>query len=134
MRYLLDTNICIYLMKHSPPQIAARFQALRVGDAAMSAITYAELRLGLRANPATAAHNQAVLESLTDDLPVVPFAEAAADSYGSLQTDTALKRKDALDRLIAAHAVSLNAVLVTNNIADFKAYKNLRVENWVAGR
>ena len=131
MRYLLDTNICIYLMQHSPPQLQARFKKLRVGDAVMSAITYAELRFGLQANPSTAAHNHAVLESLVDDLPVMPFAAAEAESYGNLATQSRQSRKNALDRLIAAHAVSLGAVLVTNNVADFRNYQGLNIENWV---
>jgi tRNA(fMet)-specific endonuclease VapC len=132
VRYLLDTNICIYLMQHSPPQLQARFKKLRVGDAVMSAITYAELRFGLPANPPTAAHNQAVLASLIEDLPVVPFAEAEAESHGNLATQFRQSRKNALDRLIAAHAVSLGVVLVTNNVADFRNYHGLKIENWVA--
>lgn len=132
MRYLLDTNICIYLMKHSPPQIAARFRRLHVGDALMSAITYAELRYGLQSNPATAAHNRAVLDSLVEDLPVAPFADSEAESYGELRMTSPHRRKDALDRLIAAHAISLNATLVTNNVADFTGYSGLLIEDWIA--
>jgi tRNA(fMet)-specific endonuclease VapC len=130
MRYLLDTNMCIYLMKHSLPQIAARLQKLRVGDAGMSAITYAELCDGLQENPASAPRNRAVLESLIEDLPVVPFAAAEAESYGHMRLQSSSQRRQALDRLIAAHAMSLNVTLVTNNAAEFRNYSGLRVENW----
>ena len=130
-RYLLDTNICIYLMKHQPVEVAERFARCYRGDVVMSAITYAELQYGVAvaADPALEAKN---LAALVEDIPVVPFHVAAAIAYGPIRAATRESRKDALDKLIAAHAVSLDVTLVTNNEDDFAKYPGLRTENWVA--
>jgi tRNA(fMet)-specific endonuclease VapC len=93
---LLDTNICLYLMKHQPPQVAERFASCRVGEVVISAITAAELEFGVIASGAETERN-----------------------------------RDALDKLIAAHALALGVALVTNNPAGFQAYPELRIENWV---
>jgi tRNA(fMet)-specific endonuclease VapC len=98
VQYLLDTNICIYLMREQPPEVAERFARLRVGDVVMSAVTCAELRHG-----------------------VERCGVAAAPA----------RRRDALDRLIAAHAISVEATLVTNDEKGFRGYAGLKVENWV---
>lgn len=129
-RYLLDTNICIYLMKHQPVEVAERFARCYRGDVVMSAITYAELQYGVAvaADPAREAGN---LAALVEDIPVVPFHVAAAIAYGPIRAATRESRKDALDKLIAAHAVSLDVTLVTNNEDDFARYPGLRTENWV---
>jgi tRNA(fMet)-specific endonuclease VapC len=132
MRYMLDTNICIYLMHHQPPEVMKRFNELRFGEAVMSAITLAELRFGVECQPETRAHNGRALDALLTDVPAITFNEDAATSYGILRTAVRSRQRDALDRLIAAHAVSLGCVLVTNNEADFKDYPGLIVENWVA--
>lgn len=133
MRYMLDTNICIYLMRRHPPEVLARLEALFYGDAVLSAITLAELRAGLEMHPETRAHNERALAALLQDLPVMPFSVEAAASYGVLRAALRERRRDALDRLIAAHAASLSLVLVTNNEADFRDYPGVLVENWVAG-
>ena len=132
MRYMLDTNICIYLMHNHPPEIMKRFNELCFGEAIMSAITLAELRYGVECRPETRVHNQRALDALLTDVPAAMFNEEAATSYGILRTAVKRRRRDAIDRLIAAHAVSLGCVLVTNNEADFKDYPGLVVENWVA--
>lgn len=132
MRFMLDTNICIYLMQKHLPAVAARFAELAVGDAVMSAITLAELAAGLERNPATREHNRRVLGRLTELVNVAPFDENAAASFGAFHSAVRDRRRDALDRLIAAHAVSVGATLVTNNEGDFKGYPGLVVENWVA--
>lgn len=131
MRYLLDTNICIYLIKRHPPEVLARLEALRQGDVAMSVVTYAELRAGLEMRSVNRAHDEQVLNLLIGKIPVLPFDADAANTYGVLRSAVAERRRDALDRLIAAHAVSLNIILVTNNEADFAGYPGLVVENWV---
>lgn len=131
MRYLLDTNICIYLMKRHPAEVVARLEDLYYGEAVISAITLAELRAGLDANPQTRARNEGALYALLQDLPVLPFDQAAAVGYGAIRAAIRDRRRDALDRLIAAHAVSLGITLVTNNENDFKGYPGLTVENWV---
>ena len=131
MRYLLDTNICIYLMKAHPPEVLARLLQLDYGDAVMSIITYAELRVGLEPHGPTRAQNERALQLLTRDIPVLPFDQAAAERYGVMRAAVRDRRRDALDRLIAAHAASLGLTLVTNNEADFRDYPGLAVENWV---
>ncbi|MDP2811437.1 MAG: type II toxin-antitoxin system VapC family toxin [Rhodocyclaceae bacterium] len=131
MRYMLDTNICIYLMKRHPAQVLRRLEALRQGEAVISAVTHAELRAGLEVQTANRAHDENVLNLLTRSIPVLPFDEAAAVSYGVFRAAVRDRNRDALDRLIAAHAMSVGAVLVTNNESDFKDYPGLAVENWV---
>lgn len=132
MRYMLDTNICIYLIKRHPPQVLHRLEALRRGEAVMSVVTLAELRAGLEMQTAHRAHDEQVLALLVRSIPVLPLDDAAAVSYGVLRAAVRERNRDALDRLIAAHAVSLGATLVTNNVADFKDYPGLAVENWAA--
>lgn len=128
---MLDTNICIYLMRNHPPEVVARLESLHYGDAVISAITLAELRAGLELNPETRAHNERALAVLLHDIPVLPFDGNAASSYGALRAAIRDRRRDALDRLIAAHAASLSVTLVTNNEADFNGYPGLVIENWI---
>ncbi|MGA7948636.1 MAG: type II toxin-antitoxin system VapC family toxin [Thiobacillaceae bacterium] len=131
MRYMLDTNICVYLMKAHPPEVLARLLRLDHGDAVMSIITYAELRVGLEVLGPTRAQNERALHLVTRDIPVLPFDEAAAERYGLQRAAIRDRRRDALDRLIAAHAASLSLTLVTNNESDFRGYPGLKVESWV---
>lgn len=128
---MLDTNICIYLMKHQPPQVRARFAECYVGDVVISAITLAELEFGVACSGEAQAHNQAVLDSLLEDIVVVPFDRGAARAYGPLRAANRERQKDALDKLVASHALSLGVTLVTNNEADFRGFGGLTVENWV---
>ena len=128
--YMLDTNMCIYLMKHQPPQVAQRFAQFQVGDVLMSAITHAELEYGVAACAAPAQEGMK-LASLVQDIQVAPFDSAAALAYGPIRLATRESKKDHLDKLIAAHAVSLGAIVVTNNLSDFAKYPGLQIENWV---
>ena len=130
-RYMLDTNMCIYLMKNQPEQVARRFAECLVGDVVMSAITYAELEYGAAVS-ADPAREQANLAALTEDIPVVAFDAAAGVAYGPIRLATRESKRDHLDKLIAAHAVSLGVTLVTNNVSDFSKYPGLRSENWLA--
>jgi tRNA(fMet)-specific endonuclease VapC len=131
-RYMLDTNICIYLMKNQPEQVAKRFAECFVGDVVMSAITFAELEYGVAVS-ANRARERRNLVALAEDILVMPFDSAAASAYGPIREATRERKKDQLDKLIAAHAVALGVVLVTNNERDFAAYPGLRVENWLNG-
>ena len=131
MRYLLDTNICIYLMREESPAVARRFAALHVGDVGMSVITLAELRDGVESSGADRKRHERALNALLTEVPAVSFDARAAASYGVIRAAVRDRKRDALDRLIAAHAISASLILVTNNEADFKAYPGLRVENWV---
>lgn len=126
MKYMLDTNICIYLIKHHPPEVAKRFDACRKGEIVISAITWAELCCGISKD----GHD--VVEQILTILDILPFGIEQGRLYGKL---TALlpNRKANLDRMIAAHAMTLGAVLVTNNTSDFEIYEphGLKIENWI---
>ncbi|MBK8964252.1 MAG: type II toxin-antitoxin system VapC family toxin [Candidatus Competibacteraceae bacterium] len=129
-RYMLDTNMCIYLMKNQPASVARRFDECYVGDVVISAVTYAELEYGVSAADDPEKERRH-LAALVEDIPVAPFDRAAGRAYGPIRQATRDRRKDHLDKLIAAHAVSLDAVLVTNNLKDFAKYPGLKTENWV---
>lgn len=96
----------------------------------MSAVTYAELRAGLEIQSANRVQDERTLALLISRIPVLPFTEADAESFGVLRAAVRDRNRDAMDRLIAAHAVSTGVTLVTNNEADFKDYPGLKVENW----
>lgn len=129
-RYMLDTNMCIYLMKNQPEVVAQRFAKCFVGDVVMSAITYAELQYGVAvsANP---AQEQSNLAALLEDIPIAPFDGAAGVAYGTIRLATRESKKDHLDKLIAAHAASLRITLVTNNVKDFAKYPGVSTDNWL---
>lgn len=130
--YMLDTNICIYLMKNQPEQVAQRFAKCYFGDVVMSAITFAELEYGVAvsANP---KRERRTLVALTQDIQVMPFDAAAATAYGSIREATRERKKDHRDKLIAAHASALDVILVTNKERDFAHYPGVKVENWLHG-
>jgi tRNA(fMet)-specific endonuclease VapC len=130
-RYLLDTNICIYLMRHQPAQVAERFSSCMVGEVLISAITAAELEYGVVASAQEADRNRAAFDRFLSEVPIAPFDAGAARVYGLVRQASRERRRDALDKLIAAHALSLHLILVTNNPRDFADYPDLRIENWV---
>ena len=130
-RYMLDTNICIYLMKHQPPQVRARFAECFVGDVVISAITLAELEFGVACSGDARGMSQAALDRLLEDILVEPFEARAARAYGPVRAANRERKKGALDKLIASHALSLGVTLVTNNEADFRGFAGLVIENWI---
>jgi len=130
-KFMLDTNMCIYLVKHHPPEVAARFAQCYAGEVVISSITLAELEYGVVCSGAQQPYNRAALSSLLEDLAVAPFDGAAALAYGPARLATRERKRDALDKLIAAHAIALGVVLVTNNVTDFAGYPALCLENWV---
>lgn len=129
-RYMLDTNMCVYLMKNQPEQVARRFAACSVGDVVMSAITYAELQYGVSVakEPARESRN---LQDLVALIPVLPLDMAAGIAYGPVRMATRERKTDHLDKLIAAQAIAAEVVLVTNNVRDLAAYPGLALENWL---
>jgi tRNA(fMet)-specific endonuclease VapC len=129
-RYMLDTNMCIYLMKNQPEAVARRFAQCYVGDVVISAITYAELEYSVAAS-ANPERERANLAALIEDLPVAAFDSAAGTAYGPIRLATRDAKKDHLDKLIAAHAASLNVTVVTNNVKDFGKYPGVVTENWL---
>ncbi len=132
MKYLLDTNICIYIIKKKPTEVFARFREHQVGDVGISAITYSELAYGV-ANSRQREQNQLALEEFVAPLEIVAYPPEAAPVYGGIRAH--LRRSGqtigALDQLIAAHAAYLGAVLVTNDVDDFSRVPRLKIENWV---
>jgi tRNA(fMet)-specific endonuclease VapC len=130
-RYLLDTNICIYLMKHQPSQVAELFSTCMVGEVLISAITAAELEYGVVASGADADRNRDAMDRFLREVPVAPFDAGAARVYGLVLLASRERRRDALDKLISAHALGLDVTLVTSNPRDFADYPDLRIQNWV---
>lgn len=130
-RYLLDTNTCIYIINRRPPEVFVRFEALSVGDVGISSITGAELAFGVAKSGSE--RNRQALDKFLAPLEVCAFDEAAMRHYGTLRSH--LERLGtpigALDTLIAAHAVVLGCVLVTNNVREFQRVPGLALENWV---
>ena len=127
---MLDTNICIDLMKKQPAGVARRLEQCSVGDVVMSAITCAELQYGVAAS-ADPERDGANLESLIEDIPVAPFDVAAGIAYGPIRLATRDSHADHLDKQIAAHAAALGVAIVTNNVRDFAKYPGVVVENWL---
>jgi len=127
LRYLLDTNICIYLMKEQPASVIRRFAACKPSEIGISSITWAELCCGLDVH-----NSQFEIATLLSRLIVKDFDVDAAALFGKLPRQLPA-RKSSFDRMIAAHALSLVVTLVTNNTADFDLYAGagLVVENWV---
>jgi tRNA(fMet)-specific endonuclease VapC len=130
-RYMLDTNICIYIAKHQPPEVKARFERLKPGQLVMSAITYGELYYGAnKSNQRTRALAQ--LDELIQDIPVENPTSTAAEAYGEIRAT--LEKQGRLignnDLWIGAHAKALEVTLATNNERDFKRIAGLSVENW----
>lgn len=122
MRYLLDTNCCIYLFSGTHPALIRRVSETAQGEIVLSAITYAELILGSNRGRLP---DSTALQLLVAQMPVLPFDDAAADIYGSLPF-----KRGSFDRLIAAHALSLDLTFVTHNVADFDDVPDLKVEDW----
>ena len=131
MVYLLDTNICIYIIRGKHKEVIERFRHYHLSDLLISSVTTAELYFGIEKSKRR-EHNLEVLERFLLPLSVQPFDYEASKSYGELRAE--LERRGTpigpLDTLIAAHALSLGATLVTNNTREFERVSELRVENW----
>jgi tRNA(fMet)-specific endonuclease VapC len=132
MIYLLDTNICIYMIRNHPPQVIARIKSCGVGDVAVSAITLAELEYGATKSSRPDQNREALLV-FASPLEILPFDDNAALHYGDMRTylERSGQSIRAMDMLIAAHARSIPLTLVTNNTREFSRVPNLLVENWV---
>jgi tRNA(fMet)-specific endonuclease VapC len=131
-RYLLDTNICIYIINRKPAEVFRHFEGLSVGDIGISSITGTELTYGVEKSGSP--RNRQALEKFLMPLEIVAFDAAAMRQYGSLRTR--LEKQGApigpLDMLIAAHAMALGSILVTNNTREFERIPGLALENWAA--
>lgn len=132
MKYMLDTNICIYLIKHQPREVKEKFQGIALGEIAVSTVTVAEMMYGVEKSQYKDKNNAALLAFLAP-LEIVDFDFAAAQQYGAVRAylEKFGKPIGAYDLMIAAHALSLGLVLVTNNEQEFQQVSDLMVENWV---
>ena len=132
MRYMLDTNICIYVIKHKPETVFQKLQNINPEDVCISSVTYAELVHGVEKSAAV-EKNRLALSILLANMEILDFDVDAADCYGKIRA--ALEKKGTpigpLDMMIAAHAQSLGYTVVTNNVKEFSRVSALQIENWV---
>ena len=132
MRYMLDTNICIYVIKHKPETVFQKLQNINPEDVCISSVTYAELVHGVEKSAAV-EKNRLALSMLFANMEILDFDVDAADCYGKIRA--ALEKKGTpigpLDMMIAAHAQSLGYTVVTNNVKEFSRVSALKIENWV---
>jgi len=131
IKYLIDTNICIYIMNKRPIGIIHKFKQFDVGDIGVSTITVSELEYGVAKSKNRRLNEQRVEEFLSP-LEILPYDEITASIYGDirLQLEKSGEPIGPLDLLIAAQALSRELVLITNNEKEFKRVHNLKVENW----
>lgn len=132
MKYLLDTNICIYIIKKKPSQVFEKLKTLQINDIGISVITLAELEYGISKSTFPEKNKIALIKFLAP-LEILPFTEKAAEIYGKIRSylEKTGSIIGTLDFFIGAHAKSENLVLVTNNVTEFSRIPNLKIENWV---
>lgn len=133
MKFLLDTNICIYIIKRKPLEVLQKFNTYQVGEIGLSAITVAELEFGVQKSQFPSKNQQALTQFLLP-LQIVDFDHAAAVIYGNVRAMLAKGGTPigSLDTLIAAHALSLQVTLITNNVKEFSRVPSLKLDNWVS--
>ena len=131
MRYMLDTNICIYVIKHKPEKVFRKLQEVDPSDVCISSVTYAELVHGVEKSAAV-DKNRLALSILLANIEILDFDVNAAEGYGKIRAD--LEKNGTpigpLDMMIAGHAKSLDYTVVTNNVKEFKRVSGLKIENW----
>ena len=128
---MLDTNICIYVIKHKPEKVFQKLQTIHPEDVCISSVTYAELVHGVEKSAAV-EKNKLALSMLLANMEILDFDVDAADCYGKIRAG--LEKKGTpigrLDMMIAGHAQSLGYTVVTNNVKEFSRLNALRIENW----
>ena len=131
MRYMLDTNICIYAIKHKPEKVFQKLQEVEPEDVYVSSVTYAELVHEVEKSAAV-EKNRLALFMLLANIEILDFDVDAADCYGKIRAD--LEKKGTpigpLDMMIAGHAMSMGYTVVTNNVKEFSRVPDLKIENW----
>jgi tRNA(fMet)-specific endonuclease VapC len=129
-RYLLDANIVIYIRKNRPEEVLRRFARLHPGEAAISVIAYGELLYGAMKSAQPDALER--LHKLREAIPALPLPENAAEAYGRIRADLAIRGEmiGNNDLWIAAHAVAAGLTLVTNNEKEFRRVRGLKIQNW----
>lgn len=131
MRYMLDTNICIYAIKHKPEQAFKRLQEHDPSEICISSVTYAELVHGVEKSKSI-EKNRLALALLLANIEIISFDSLAAESYGKIRADLekAGNPIGPLDMMIAGHVKSLKYTVVTNNTKEFERVQGLKLENW----
>jgi tRNA(fMet)-specific endonuclease VapC len=132
MKYMLDTNICIYIIKRKPQAVIDRFLRTDISQIGISSITLSELLFGV-SKSSKPDQNKIALAQFIAPLEIMHYDDQAAQCYGDLRAYLEREGKPigSLDMLISAHALSMNSTLVTNNEKEFKPITDLRIENWV---
>lgn len=132
MKYMLDTNICIYAMKNKPEKVLQRLKNEINEGVCISSITLAELEYGMKHSSNPAKNEQALLRFLVP-LSILPFGAAAASEYGEIRTFLQKQGTPigSLNMLIAGHAKAEEITLITNNVQEFEKVPLLELENWV---
>ncbi len=134
MKYLLDTNICIYIINEKPKKVLEKFEQYEVHEFGISSITHAELQYGVQKSKHR-IKNQKALDEFLMPLTILPFqGKKTVSRYGKIRAFLESQGKiiGPLDMLIAAHAQSLNLTIISNNIKEFSRVPNLKCENWIA--
>jgi len=132
MKYLIDTNICIYIMNNHPPEVLEKFKHVGVGEVGISSISVSELHYGA-CKSKKIEQNIKRLEEFLYPFEILTYDENASREYGKVRSQLEKKGQviGPLDLLIAAHAISKKLTIITNNTREFKRIRSLRVENWV---
>jgi len=133
MKYMLDTNICIYIIKEKPKKVLDKFHTLDIGDVCISSITLAELQYGVEKSKYK-ERNKLALAAFLSSIEILPFSDNAAAEYGRIRANLEKQGNiiGAYDLMIGAHALSENITLVTNNAKEFRRIENLSLENWAS--
>ncbi len=132
MKYMLDTNTCIYIIKRKPVKVIDRFRQLQISQVSLSSITLSELEYGV-IKSSKPEQNHLALAQFLAPMEMLPYGDEAAQHYGKLRVY--LEKQGtligSLDMLIAAHALSTGCILITNNVKEFDRVPNLKINNWV---
>jgi len=133
MKWMLDTNICIAIIRRRPEAALRRLRGKAIGQVGISSLTLAELQYGAARSREPAAARDALVEFVLA-LEVAPFDDAAAAIYGDVRAQLESRGQPIgpIDTLIAAHALTLDTVLVTNNLREFRRVRGLVVEDWLS--
>ncbi len=132
MKYMLDTNTCIYIIKRKPVEVIDRFRQLQISQVSISSITLSELEYGV-IKSSKPEQNHLALAQFLAPMEMLPYGDEAAQHYGKVRVY--LEKQGtligSLDMLIAAHALSTGCILITNNVKEFDRVPNLKINNWV---
>ena len=132
MKFMIDTNTCSYIIKRKPVEVISRFRQLQISQVGISSITLSELEYGV-IKSSKPAQNHLALAQFLAPMEILPYGDEAAEHYGRVRFYLEKKGTPigSLDMLIAAHALSADCVLITNNVKEFERVPNLKINNWV---